>query len=70
MCYYIHMTQENKQGPFYAAFQGDTAGVIKQELITYRIRDGVLVKETVCRDYLKSDYTDSISVTPLAEIKE
>jgi len=64
------MTQENKQGPFYAAFKGDTAGVIKQELITYRIRDGVLVKETVSRDYSNTDYQDSTSVTPLTEIKQ
>lgn len=64
------MTQHNRQGPFYEAFQGDTEGVIKQELITYRIRDGVLVKETVSRDYSKGDYQDSTSVTPLAEIKE
>ncbi len=64
------MTQENKQGPFYTAFQGDNTGVIKQELVTYRIRDGVLVKETVSRDYSKNNYQDSISVTPLAEVKE
>ena len=64
------MTQENKQGPFYAAFQGDNTGIIKQELVTYRIRDGVLVKETVSRDYSKNNYQDSISVIPLAEVKE
>ena len=64
------MTQENKPGPFYAAFQGDNTGVIKQELVTYRIRDGVLVKETVSRDYSKNNYQDSISVIPLAEVKE
>ncbi len=64
------MTQENKPGPFYAAFQGDNTAVIKQELVTYRIRDGVLVKETVSRDYSKNNYQDSISVIPLAEVKE
>ncbi len=64
------MTQENKTGPFYTAFQGDNTGVIKQELVTYRIRDGVLVKETVSRDYSKNNYQDSISVIPLAEVKE
>jgi hypothetical protein len=64
------MTQENKPGPFYAAFKGDNTGVIKQELVTYRIRDGVLVKETVSRDYSKNNYQDSISVIPLAEVKE
>ena len=64
------MTQENKPGPFYTAFQGDNTGVIKQELVTYRIRDGLLVKETVSRDYSKTNYQDSISVIPLAEVKE
>lgn len=64
------MTQENRQGPFYEAFQGDTTGVIKQELITYRIRDGVLVKETVQREYSADDYTDNFSVAPLVEVKE
>ncbi len=64
------MTQENKPGPFYTAFQGDNTGVIKQELVTYRIRDGVLIKETVSRDYSKTNYQDSISVIPLAEVKE
>ena len=64
------MTQENKPGPFYTAFQGDNTGVIKQELVTYRVRDGVLVKETVSRDYSKTNYQDSISVIPLAEVKE
>ncbi len=64
------MTQGNKQGPFYTAFQGDNAGVIKQELVTYRIRDGILVKEIVERNYSKNDYTDNFSVTPLAEVKE
>jgi len=38
--------------------------------VTYRIRDGVLVKETVSRDYSKTNYQDSISVIPLAEVKE
>ena len=45
------MTQQNKEGPFYQAFQGDSEGIIKQELITYRIKNGMLVKETVQRDY-------------------
>lgn len=64
------MIQKDKQGPFYTAFQGDHTGVIKQELVTYRIRDGILVREIVSRDYSKNDYTDNFSVTPLAEVKE
>ena len=60
----------DKEGPFYAAFQGDITGVIKQELITYRIRDGMLFKETVSREYSKDDYQDTTSSFPLAETKE
>jgi len=63
------MTQQNREGPFYNSFRGDTTGIIKQELITYRIRDGILVKETVKRDYKGNDYIDNVSVTPLAEVK-
>jgi hypothetical protein len=60
----------NKEGPFYAAFSGDTTGVIKQELVTYKIRDGMLIKESVHRDYSQkgTDYIDSYSSTPLGEI--
>jgi len=60
----------DKEGPFYAAFQGDITGVIKQELITYRIRDGMLFKETVSREYSKGDYQDTTTSIPLAETKE
>ena len=61
----------NKEGPFYAAFRGDTTGVIKQELVTYKVKDGILIKETVQRDYNNSgeDYIDSSISTPLGEIK-
>ena len=61
----------NKEGPFYAAFRGDTTGVIKQELVTYKVKDGILIKETVQRDYnnLGEDYIDSSTSTPLGEIK-
>jgi len=33
-------------GPFVSAFESDTTGVVKQELITYRVKDGMLRKET------------------------
>lgn len=62
---------KNKEGPFYAAFEGDITGVIKQELITYRFRDGILHKETVYRDYnhIGTDYTDSSTSAPLGDMK-
>jgi hypothetical protein len=60
----------NKEGPFYAAFRGDTTGIIKQELITYKVKDGVLYKETVKRDYhSQGDYIDSSESIPLKENK-
>lgn len=64
------MTEQDRQGPFYAAFKGDNNGVIKQELITYRIREGMLIKEIVSRYYTKGDYQDSTLSMPLAEVKE
>jgi hypothetical protein len=56
------------EGPFYDAFEGTKDGVIKQELTTYKIRDGMLVIERTMRHYTGNDYIDSVSSTPLAEV--
>jgi hypothetical protein len=58
-----------REGPFYDAFEGNKEGVLRQELITYKIRDGMLVIERTMRHYNGDDYTDSSSTTPLAEVK-
>ena len=58
-----------KEGPFYEAFEGSKDGVIKQELITYRIRNGMLVIEKTMREYSNDDYQDTVSSTPLVEVK-
>ena len=29
-------------GPLVSAFESDTTGVVKQELVTYRVKDGIL----------------------------
>jgi hypothetical protein len=56
------------EGPFKNAFDADTVGVIRREIVTYRMRDGIMIKETACRDYYKSgDYHDSQSTTPMVE---
>lgn len=53
-------------GPLKNAFDLlDTDGVISRELITYRVRDGMVIKETVQRRYSKGDYTDSTKSQPL-----
>ena len=56
------------EGPFFDAFEGTKDGILRQELITYKIRDGMLVLERTMRHYNGSDYTDSVSSTPLAEV--
>lgn len=56
------------EGPFKSAFDADTTGVIRREIITYRMKDDMMIKETAVRDYYQSgDYHDSQSSTPLVE---
>ena len=55
-------------GPFKSAFQASTEGVIRQEFITYRMRDGMMIKEVNVRKYTPNDYIDSKDVIPLGEI--
>jgi len=55
-------------GPFKAAFDADTNGVIRREIITYRMKNGIMVKEEASRDYYKSgDYHDTNNSKPLVE---
>lgn len=56
------------EGPFKNAFDADIIGVVRREIVTYRIRDGIMIKETASRDYYKDgDYHDSQAVMPLVE---
>ena len=56
------------EGPFKSAFESDVENVIRREIITYRLKDGIMIKETATRDYYKSgDYHDSISTQPLVQ---
>ena len=58
-----------EEGPLKEAIENND-GVIKQELINYRIKDGTLYKETVIRNFRSDgDYTDHSTTMPLAEIK-
>lgn len=58
-------------GPLIAAFESDVEGVIKQEFITYRVKDGMLRKETTVRQFTDNgaDWIDTSTVQPLAEVK-
>ena len=58
-------------GPLVSAFESDPAGVIKQELITYRVKNGMLRKEITTRKFNsdQTDWHDSNTVDPIMEIK-
>jgi len=56
------------EGPFKSAFDADTDGVVRREIVTYRMKNGMMVKETAVRDYYKDgDYHDSQNAMPLVE---
>jgi len=55
-----------EEGPFKQYLEQSTEGVIRQELITYRIEDGVLKRQIVTRDFIESgDYHDTSYSLPL-----
>ena len=55
------------EGPLHTAFLMDTTGVLRQTLITYRVKDCKLTRETVERVFTPDgkDYIDSTNYTPL-----
>jgi len=57
-------------GPLVSHFESDVTGVVKQELTTYRIKDGMLRKEVTTRNFSSDgDYIDTSDYIPLAEVK-
>jgi len=58
-------------GPLKKAFDLlDTDGVLSRELITYRIRDGVVIKQVAGRRYSDNYYTDYNKTEPLTKLGE
>ena len=58
-----------KEGPMKAHVERDTDGVVKQEFITYRKRNGMIVKESTVRNFQSyGDYNDSYYDEPLCKI--
>jgi len=58
-----------KEGPLKTAVENNE-GVIKQELINYRIKDGMLHKEVITRQFRSDgDYTDHTTTTPLVQVE-
>ena len=55
-----------EDGPLLENFNNLPEGeIILQELTTYFVRDGVMIKKSVSRKYTGTDYVDSTTVTPL-----
>lgn len=59
-------------GPFVSAFESDVEGIVKQELITYRVKDGMLRKEVTTRKFKdgSDDWHDTSSVEPLVQVTD
>ena len=59
----------DREGPLLEAFNRLPDGVFRQELTSYFMRDGNVVKETVERTYNNDgDYIDSTLVVPLTKL--
>ncbi len=55
-----------RDGPLKDAIEREDPNIIKQELITYKVVDDMIVKEVVDRRFLNNgDYIDSTSHEPL-----
>lgn len=55
-------------GPFKNAFEADITDVVRREITTYRVKDGMMIKETAVRDYYNNgDYHDSQNTLPLVK---
>jgi hypothetical protein len=55
-------------GPFKSAFDADSVGVVRREIISFRIKNGIMYKESAVREYYKSgDYYDSQSSVALVD---
>ena len=53
------------ESPYKTMFEQPAEGIFQQELVTYRVKDGMLSKVTVIRKFSNDDYFDSETVEPL-----
>ena len=56
------------ESPYKTMFEQPVEGIFQQELVTYRVVDGMLTKTTVTRKFYSNDYIDSESAEPLCPI--
>lgn len=53
------------KSPYEICFSDPVEGLIRQELISYRVIDGKMYKVTVEREFQGDDYIDSQTIVPL-----
>jgi len=60
---------KEETGPFASALKGDNENVVRRELITYKHKDGLIIKEIAVRTYTaKGDYNDSVISSPITNV--
>lgn len=57
-----------EQSPYKTCFDLPREGIIKQELITYEVKDGMLRKVTTVREFASDDYSDHQITEPLCKV--
>lgn len=56
------------ESPFAAALSHDSENVVRREIVTYRMKEGQIIKEEVTRDYYKDgDFHDTMNSKPLIQ---
>lgn len=58
----------NNESPYTTCFSLPREGIIKQELITYEVKDGILRKITTVREFSSNDYDDHQVIEPLYRV--
>ena len=59
-----------KDGPFKTTIEASQEGILRQEYITYRERDGLIMKETVSRKHTGDSYHDTTHIETIGKLSK
>jgi hypothetical protein len=62
------MSNLPENGPFKGATEATTDDVVRQELVTYKKRDGYFVRQTTVRVFDSVDYIDNTTTVVLFKL--
>lgn len=57
------------EGPFKTSLS-KMEGVFRKEVVSYRVKDGYLYKETAIRDFSDGDYHDTVKIETLHSVEK